>query len=231
MGPPNSEAENCCGDSNNNSGDSLSAIDHPLPGLCHLSEFARKAKKEVKEMPPKDPSRESHFPAIEKKYGEKMQFWFGVMAKLEGQKYPEQIAHLRENYGFSQAHANALVMYSRGSKSAQRFNTLTDYYKSISPAQAKTVRAIMKSIQGKFPKLELVIAWNQPMLREGNKYVFGISATKGYLLIAPWSSDVLDALRPKLEGYKVNKKTIQIPSEWQIDAKLLHQMVKATLAE
>ena len=182
-------------------------------------------------MATKDPSREAHFPAIEKKYGEKMKFWFAVMAKLEGKKYPEQIAHLRENYGFSQAHANALVMYSRVSKSAQRFNTPADYYKSISPAQAKTVRAIMKAIQSKFPQLELVIAWNVPMLRYGSKYVFGVSATKGYLLIAPWNSDVLDDLRPKLEGYKVNKKTIQIPSDWQIDTKWLHQMVKATLAE
>ena len=32
----------------------------------------------------RDPSRESHFPAIEKKYGEKMKYWFAVMAKLEG---------------------------------------------------------------------------------------------------------------------------------------------------
>ena len=63
---------------------------------------------------PKDGSREAHFPAIEKRYGEKMAYWFKVMAKLKGKKYPEQIAHLKENYGFSQAHANALVMYSRG---------------------------------------------------------------------------------------------------------------------
>ena len=182
-------------------------------------------------MAPKDPSREAHFPSIEKKYGEPMKYWFAVMKKLDGKKYPEQIAHLRENYGFSQAHANALVMYSRGSKSAQRFNNPSDYFKSITPEQAKTVKAILKAIQTKYPKLELVIAWNQPMLRDGSKYVFGISATKGYLLIAPWSSDVLDAFRPKLEGYKVNKKTIQIPSDWEIDSKLLHQMVKATLSE
>ena len=58
---------------------------------------------------PKDPSREAHFPAIEKRYGEKMAYWFKVMAKLEGKKYAEQVAHLKENYGFSQAHANALV--------------------------------------------------------------------------------------------------------------------------
>jgi len=179
----------------------------------------------------KDPRREAHFPAIEKKYGEKMKYWFAVMAKLEGKKYPEQIAHLRENYGFSQAHANALVMYSRGSQSAQRFNSLTDYYKTITAGQTKTVQAIMRTIQGKYPKLELVIAWNQPMLRDGSKYVFGISATKGYLLMAPWSTEVLDEFRPKLTDYKVNKKTIQIPSDWEIDSKLLFQMVKARLAE
>jgi hypothetical protein len=73
----------------------------------------------------KDPSREAQFPAIEKRYGEKMAYWFKVMAKLEGRKYAEQVAHLKENYGFSQAHANALVMYSRGSESSQRFTTMT----------------------------------------------------------------------------------------------------------
>ena len=182
-------------------------------------------------MATKDPRREAHFPAIEKKYGEKMKYWFAVMAKMESKKYPEQIAHLRENYGFSQAHANALVMYSRGSKSAQRFENPGDYYKSITPQQSRTVRAIMKTIQDKYPKLELVIAWNQPMLRDGNRYIFGISATKGYLLIAPWSTDVIDAFRAKLEGYKVNKKTIQVPSDWEIDAKLLHQIVKAQLSD
>ena len=126
-----------------------------------------------------------------------MKYWFGVMAKLEGKKYPEQIAHLRENYAFSQTHANALVMYSRGSVSAQRFNSTSDYFKSITPEQAKTVKAIMKAIQTKYPKLELVIAWNQPMLREGTKYIFGVSATKNYLLMAPWSTEVLGQFRPK----------------------------------
>jgi hypothetical protein len=94
----------------------------------------------------KDSSRESHFPAIEKKHGEPMKFWFAVMAKIADEKYPQQIAHLRENYGFSQAHANALVMYSRGSVSAKRFETPAQYYKSIDAAQAKTARAIFKAI-------------------------------------------------------------------------------------
>ena len=75
-----------------------------------------------------------------------MSYWFKIMAKLEGQKYPEQIAHLRENYGFSQAHANALVMYSRGSLSAKRFETPAQYFKTLEPKQATKVRAVSKAI-------------------------------------------------------------------------------------
>jgi len=182
-------------------------------------------------MTTKDPSREAHFPAIEKKYGEKMSYWFKVMAALEGKKYPEQIAHLRENFAFSQAHANALVMYSRGSTSARRFETPAQYFKSIDPVQAKTIKSMIQAITDKYPDLELAIAWNQPMLRKGTMYVFGASVTKKYILIAPWSTEVLDKFRPKLTDFTVNKKTIAVPNDWAIDTKLLQAMVKARLAE
>ncbi len=179
----------------------------------------------------KDPSREAHFPLIEKKYGEPMSYWFDVMAEIADQKYPEQIAYLRENHGFSQSHANAVVMYSRGSKSTQRFNTPSDYYKTLDPKQAKTIRAIFKTITTKYPELELVIAWNQPMLRIGKDYVFGVSAAKNHILLAPWSKEVLAKFTPKMKDLDVKKKTIGVPNDWAVDEKLLQAMVKARLAE
>jgi len=60
--------------------------------------------------------RTSYFPLIEKRYGEKMSYWHAVMKKLEGKKYPEQVAHLKENYGFSQAHANDIGYVLKGFK-------------------------------------------------------------------------------------------------------------------
>ena len=182
-------------------------------------------------MATKDPSREAHFPAIEKKYGEKMAYWFKVMKEVADQKYPEQIAYLRENYGFSQAHANALVMYSRGSTSARRFDTPAQYFKSIDQAQAKTIKKMIKAITEKHPDLELVIAWNQPMLRKGTFYVFGASVSKNHISIAPWSTEVLDKFRPKLTEYRVTKKMIAVPNDWVVDVKLLQAMAKARLAE
>jgi uncharacterized protein YdhG (YjbR/CyaY superfamily) len=182
-------------------------------------------------MPEKDSSREKHFPAIEKKYGEKMAYWFKVMKEIKDEKYPQQIAHLRENYGFSQAHANALVMYSRGSVSTKRHDTPAAYYKTIDPAQAKTIRAIFKLITTKHPKLEHVIAWNQPMVRIGTAYIFGMSASKNHISFNPFSKDVLDQFADEMEDLRVSKHTVAVPNDWKINEKLILKLVKARLAE
>ena len=182
-------------------------------------------------MPTKDPSREAHFPLIEKKYGEPMKYWFKVMASIKDEKYPAQIAHLRENYGFSQAHANALVMFSRGSTTTKKFETASDFYKSIDPIRAKTLRKVFRILTAKFPNLELVIAWNQPMMRKGTQYVFGASVAKNHILIAPFNTEVLKKMASELKEYKVNKKTMAVPNNWKVDEKLLVKMVKSVLAQ
>ena len=176
-----------------------------------------------------NPDRESFFPKIEKKHGQPMKYWFQVMKDLEGQKYPEQVAFLKEEHGFSQAHANALVMYCRGSVSSKRFDTLADFLKNENADKQKTIKKIFKVIQEKYPKSELVIAWNKPMIKMNDKYVFGVATTKNYILLAPFDSDTIDALRPRLKDYKVNKKTIEVPSDWKVDEKLLLTIVKESI--
>ena len=175
--------------------------------------------------------RESFFPAIEKKYGKPMAFWFEQMATVADRRYPEQIAFLRENHGFSQAHANALVMYSRGSTSSRRWNTLDDYLDHLDEVKAQTIRLIFDFLGRNFPDLELVIAWNHPMLKQGKNYVFGVSAMQNHLMMAPMVDGVLDEFRPRLAEYHVNKKTIRIPVNWDLDTELLTDMVRACLSE
>ena len=173
-----------------------------------------------------NPDRSSYFPAIEKRYGQPMSFWFERMAEISDRKYAEQIAYLREEHGFSQAHANALVLYSRGSTTSRRFETLDDYLKPHDAERRRTVKAILASLQKSFPKLQLVIAWNQPMLKYDDAYVFGVSVQKHHILIAPFDTEVLTALAPRLDGYEVNKKTVRVPVDWAVDSRLLRDMVK-----
>ena len=175
--------------------------------------------------------RAAHFPKIEAKYGQPMKYWFGVMKEIADRKYPEQIAYLKEEHGFSQAHANALVMYSRGSKSSKRFDDFAGFLKKHDATKQKTVKKIFRVIQKKYPKLELVIAWNQPMLKSGANYVFGLSVAKKHILIAPFNAKVLTSMNKELESYKVNKKTVQVPVDWKVDEKVLLKMISLNLKE
>jgi uncharacterized protein YdhG (YjbR/CyaY superfamily) len=178
-----------------------------------------------------NPDRSSYFPAIEKKYGQPMSYWFDQMDQISDRRYPEQIAYLKENHGFSQAHANALVMYSRGSTSAHRVGTLDEYLAPFDETKQKTVRAIFKAITAKHPTMDLVISWNQPMLKLDGQYVFGVTVLTNHLLMAPWSKAVLEEFAPRLTDYKVNKKTIQVPVDWKPDVTLLREMAAARIAE
>lgn len=175
--------------------------------------------------------RSQHFPAIEKKYGEKIDFWIKKLHALGDAKYQQQIDLLRQDYGFSQAHANALVMYVRGSTTSKRFASPSEFFSSVDPVSAKTAQAIIAAIMKKYPKLELVIAWNQPMLRSEQGYVFGLSIAKNHITINPFSADALTAHATALTAYGLNKKTFTVPRDWKVDATLLRGLVKIRLSE
>lgn len=73
------------------------------------------------------------------------------------------------------------------------------------------------------------IAWNQPMLAVDGAYVFGVTLSKSHILIAPLGTGVLDALRPRLTRYTVNKKTFRVPLDWDVDAALIGDMAAAVV--
>jgi uncharacterized protein YdhG (YjbR/CyaY superfamily) len=166
----------------------------------------------------KNPNRESYFPAIEKKYGQPMSYWFAQISGLADEKYTGQISFLKEDHGFSQAHANAV-------------DTVEDYLSQFDAVKVKTVKSIFRAITSKHKGLELVIAWNQPMLRLDGQYIFGVTVLTNHILMAPWSKDVLEKFAPRLKDYEVNKKTIGVPVDWKVDVKLLQDMAKARIAE
>lgn len=106
--------------------------------------------------------RTKYWPAIEKKYGHDMAHWFEAMKAVEGQGYVDQMAFLQEQHGFTRAHANALVMYTRGSASSKRFEGVDGYLDGVAdPAVRATVRAVLESIEASYPELGVVISWNR----------------------------------------------------------------------
>ena len=122
-------------------------------------------------------------------------------------------------------------MHFRGSTTSRRFDGPEEYYAGLTAAQADLTRAIFAAITKKYPKLELVMAWNKPMLRSGDQYVFAVSAAAKHLTLNPWSTDVLQVFSDELGDLTVNKHTFLVPLDWKVNAPLLQRMVRARLAE
>ena len=162
-------------------------------------------------MPTARGDRSAHFPAIEKKHGGPISLWIERVNDLGKVKYEEQIAFLRENHGFSQTHANALVMYVRGSTTSKKFDGPDAFFAKVDPVAARTAKAIFAAVTEKHPTLELVMAWNQPMLRNEKGYVLGVMVSKNHLTVAPFGGTALEAVGDRLAKYTVNKKTFQVP--------------------
>lgn len=174
------------------------------------------------------PERSAAFPAIEKRYGQPMSFWFKEMKAVKDKRYPEQMEFLQKKHGFSRTHANALVQYSRGSKSAQRFTSVDEYVSEHDPVKQKTVRSILACITRAFPDAEVVIAWNQPMVKRSGQYVFGLGVFARHILVAPYDSTVIEQFRERLSNYSLNKKTIKVPVDWDVDVNLVCDLVEAS---
>jgi len=115
--------------------------------------------------------------------------------------------------------------------SAPRFTSLDDYLASLDAVKAATLHTVVDAITDYFPDLTVKIAWNVPQVHRGKDYVFGMSAAKNHLTLAPWGNGVFEAFRDRLTGYTMGKGTFQVPVDWNVDADLLRDMVAARLFE
>ena len=185
-------------------------------------------------MSPSDGDRTRYWPAIEAKHGRPMHERFGLLAEREDQRYPALMAYLQEEHGFSRTHANAVVQSHRGSASSRRFGTLDEYLAQVEPIGAATVRAAFDGLLARHPGTSVEIAWNHPFLVRDGQRLLSITVQGGHLLAAPWSVEVLDAFRPRLEAdagvTAVLKKTFRLPSDRPIDPDLLDALIEAESA-
>jgi len=116
---------------------------------------------------------------------------------------------------------------------AARFDSIDDYLDSLGDTQAQTLRTVIDLVLREFPELEVKLSWNVPQIHRGGEYVFGVSALKSHLALAPWSTEVIESFTPRLErdGYVVRKNLFQVPDDWEVDEALVTDLVRARLDE
>jgi uncharacterized protein YdhG (YjbR/CyaY superfamily) len=112
-----------------------------------------------------------------------------------------------------------------------RFNSVEEYLASVDPVKERTLRSIIDLILAEFPELESKISWNVPTIHRNGKYVVGVCAYKRHLTFSAWSARIIEDFKVRLGKYVVFKNCFQIPVDWEIDRKLVKDLVRARIAE
>lgn len=112
-----------------------------------------------------------------------------------------------------------------------KFETVEDYLASLDPQKGATLGKVLACIRGSFPSSTVKLAWNVPQVQIAGKYVFGMSAAKHHLSLAPWSEAVMTEFAARLAPYETTKGLFKIPVDWDVDCALITDLINARVAE
>jgi uncharacterized protein YdhG (YjbR/CyaY superfamily) len=112
-----------------------------------------------------------------------------------------------------------------------KFDDLDDYFASLDDIKAATLRRVLDVIATNFPGSSVKLAWNTPQIQIAGKYVFGMSAAKNHLSLAPWSEAAMTTFAERLAPYETTKGLFKVPVDWDVDAELITDLIQARMAE
>jgi uncharacterized protein YdhG (YjbR/CyaY superfamily) len=112
-----------------------------------------------------------------------------------------------------------------------KFANLDEFYLSLPADQEQATKRFVNHIVENFPKLDLVLAWNQPMFKFETRYIVGFMPTKKHINLLTLTDDAISALSTVLAGYKHGSRSIALPLDWSIDADLIKRIVDFQLAQ
>jgi hypothetical protein len=98
--------------------------------------------------------------------------------------------------------------------------------------QRERTKEILYWVAEKFPNLESVIKWNQPMFIDHGTYIIGFSVAKHHLSVAP-ESVVIDHFSEEIKasGYDHTKELIRIKWTQPVDYALLTKMIEYNIED
>ena len=112
-------------------------------------------------------------------------------------------------------------------------NVFADFLAGIeNPQHRERMEEVFRFITTKFPELEPVIKWNQPMFTDHGTYIIGFSVAKQHMSVAPeevviekFAEDIVQA------GYTHTKGLFRITWTNPVDFSLLKKMIEFNISD
>jgi uncharacterized protein YdhG (YjbR/CyaY superfamily) len=106
-----------------------------------------------------------------------------------------------------------------------------DYLVGVGEPARSALQHIRDLVKGVVPEAEEGSSYGMPALRYKKKPLLGFIAAKNHLSIFPFSPNVIDALRDRLDGFELSKGTIRFSAGHTIPDDVLVDIVRMRAEE
>lgn len=100
------------------------------------------------------------------------------------------------------------------------------------PEHRARTEEVLTWVSEKYPILEPVIKWNQPMFTDHGTYIIGFSTSKQHLAASPEQAGIIHFSEQIIQsGYKHTKMLVQFPWNRPVDYELLEKMIEYNIED
>lgn len=110
---------------------------------------------------------------------------------------------------------------------------IAEYLSKIDdPSHRERTEEVFDWVKDKFPMLEPVIKWNQPMFTDHGTFIIAFSVAKKHLAVAPERVALVHVEEDIVKaGYDYTKELIRIPWKSPVDYNLLEKMISFNISD
>lgn len=112
-------------------------------------------------------------------------------------------------------------------------NTFSEFLEKIeNPDHRNKLEEILNWIINKFPELNPVIKWNQPMFTHQGTFIIAFSVSKQHMAVAPEDAVILKFAEDiEKSGYEHTKRIFRIKWKNPIDYSLLEKIIQFNILD
>ncbi len=108
---------------------------------------------------------------------------------------------------------------------------IDDYLATIEPSKRIELERIRVLALQIVPEAEEAIVYGMPTLKYHGKPFLGFNAHKQHIGIYPYSGEVVEMLKDRLQGYGFTKGAIRVPLDQPISEEMLKQIIQLRLEQ
>ena len=109
----------------------------------------------------------------------------------------------------------------------------TEFLEKIEqPQHRERTEEVLNWAAEKYPDLERVVKWNQPMFTDHGTFIIGFSTSKQHLAVAPERAGILQFSDDiNQAGYEHTKQLVRFPWDKSVDYSLLEKMIEFNISD